>query len=90
MARPIGPKKVQRYSLEVKLKAVKLSQMPGVEVQAVAEALETHPFMLSRWRKEARGIIPVLARRSTPHCSGLGTYRWVVESTDAWIHRIVA
>ncbi|MFN7985509.1 MAG: transposase [Vicinamibacterales bacterium] len=54
MARPIGPKKVQRYSLEFKLKAVKLSQMPGVEVQAVAEALEIHPFMLSRWRKEAR------------------------------------
>lgn len=54
MARTIGPKKVQRYSLEFKLKAVKLSQMPGVEVQAVAEALEIHPFMLSRWRKEAR------------------------------------
>ena len=54
MARPIGPKKVQRYSLEFKLKAVKLSQVPGVGVQAVAEALEIHPFMLSRWRKEAR------------------------------------
>jgi transposase len=49
-----GPKKVQRYSLEFKLKAVKLSQLKGVEVQAVADALEIHPFMLSRWRKEAR------------------------------------
>jgi transposase len=49
-----GPKKVQRYSLEFKLKAVKLSQLKGIEVQAVAEALEIHPFMLSRWRKEAR------------------------------------
>ena len=49
-----GPKKVQRYSLELKLKAVKLSQLKGVEVQAVAEALEIHPFMLSRWRKEYR------------------------------------
>ncbi len=49
-----GPKKVQRYSLEFKLKAVKLSQLKGVEVQAVAEALDIHPFMLSRWRKEAR------------------------------------
>jgi transposase len=45
---------VQRYSLEFKLKAVKLSQLKGVEVQAVADALEIHPFMLSRWRKEAR------------------------------------
>ena len=49
-----GPRKVQRYSVEFKLKAVKLSQLKDVEVQAVAEALEIHPFMLSRWRKEAR------------------------------------
>ena len=33
---------------------MKLSQLKGVEVQAVADALEIHPFMLSRWRKEAR------------------------------------
>ncbi len=43
-----------QYSLEFKLKAVKLSQLKGVEVQAVANALEIHPFMLSRWRKEVR------------------------------------
>ena len=49
-----GPRKVQRYSLEFKLKTVKLSHLQGVEVQAVADALEIHPFMLSRWRKEAR------------------------------------
>ena len=49
-----GPRKVQRYSLEFKLNAVKLSQLKGVEVQAVADALEIHPFMLSRWRKETR------------------------------------
>lgn len=54
MPRRIGPVKVRRYSLEFKLKAVKLSQLKGVEVQAVADALEIHPFMLSRWRKEAR------------------------------------
>ena len=54
MARRVGPKKVRQYSLEFKLKAVKLSQLKGVEVQAVADALEIHPFMLSRWRKEAR------------------------------------
>jgi transposase len=49
-----GPRKVGRYSLEFKLKAVKLSHLPGIEVQAVAEALDIHPFMLSKWRKEAR------------------------------------
>ena len=49
-----GPRKVQRYSLAFKLKAVKLSHLKDVEVQAVADALEIHPFMLSKWRKEAR------------------------------------
>src|SRR5262245_23887407 len=49
-----GPRKVREYSLEFKLQAVRLSQLEGVEVQAVADALEIHPFKLSRWRKEAR------------------------------------
>jgi len=49
-----GPRKVRQYSLEFKLKAVKLSQLTGVQVQAVADALEIHPFRLSKWRKEAR------------------------------------
>jgi transposase len=40
-------------------------------------------------RKELRrrGIRPVLARRNTPHGSGLGKTRWVVERTLAWFHR---
>jgi transposase len=45
---------VQTYSLEFKRTAVLLSRQPGVEVQTVAAALEIHPFMLSRWRKEFR------------------------------------
>jgi transposase len=54
MARIRGPKKVHRYTAEFKLKAVKLSDLGGVQVQDVADALDIHPFMLSRWRKEAR------------------------------------
>jgi transposase len=34
-----------------------------------------------------RGIAPILARRRTPHGSGLGATRWVVERTIAWLHR---
>ncbi|GAA2426250.1 hypothetical protein GCM10010433_27770 [Streptomyces pulveraceus] len=34
----------------------------------------------------ARGIKPVIARRGVPHGSGLGSVRWVVDRTDAWIH----
>ena len=54
MAKPIGPKKVHRYNEAFKATAVKLSQLAGVQVQHVAEALDIHPFMLSRWRKESR------------------------------------
>jgi len=54
MARIKGPRKVHRYSAEFKLKAVKLSRLAGVLVRDVADALDIHPFLLSRWRKEAR------------------------------------
>jgi transposase len=33
----------------------------------------------------ARGITPVLAQRGTAHGSGLGSSRWVVERTLAWL-----
>ena len=63
MGKP-GLKKVHRYSVEFKVTAVKLSRMPGVDVQTVAHALDIHPFMLSRWRKEVRdGVLRGRARR---------------------------
>ena len=49
-----GPQKVKRYALEFKLKAVEMSNQPGVLIQDVAESLCIHPFMLSRWRKEVK------------------------------------
>jgi transposase len=54
MGRATQPPRVHRYSLEFKLTAVKLSHLPGVQVQQVAQALDIHPFMLSRWRKDVR------------------------------------
>lgn len=49
-----GPRTTTRYSGEFKAVAVRLSQPPGVRVKDVAASLYIHPFMLSRWRKEAR------------------------------------
>ena len=49
-----GPRTTYRYSPEFKSTAVRLSQLPGVAVQDVAQSLYIHPFMLSRWRKHAR------------------------------------
>jgi transposase len=40
-----------------------------------------------RRRLRRRGIRPHIARRGTPHGSGLGRYRWVVERTISWFHR---
>ncbi len=54
MPRIKGPRKVRQYSNEFKVTAVRLSYLPGVQVKDVAEELDIHPFMLSRWRKEVR------------------------------------
>ena len=53
-----GPRTTYKYSKQFKATAVRLSELPGVAVQDVAESLYIHPFMLSRWRKQAReGVI---------------------------------
>ena len=53
-----GSRTTTRYSDEFKATAVRLSELPGVRVQDVAASLYIHPFMLSRWRKQAReGLI---------------------------------
>ena len=54
MAKYTKHKKTYKYSNEFKVKAVQLSHLEGVQVQDIAEALDIHPFMLSRWRKEYR------------------------------------
>ena len=42
-----GPRKVRAYSQEFKLTAVRLSQQPGIQVQAVAAGLTwaTFPYL---------------------------------------------
>lgn len=80
MARIKGPRKVGRYTAEFKLKAVKLSQIDGVRVQDVADALEIHPFMLSKWRREVRqGRIRPRAEVKARH-----------EFRDSWQRRLPA
>ncbi|QRP63521.1 transposase [Rhodanobacter sp. FDAARGOS 1247] len=53
-----GPRTTYRYTDQFKATAVRLSQLPGVAVGDIAASLYIHPFMLSRWRKQAReGLI---------------------------------
>lgn len=54
MPRYKNPRKTWQYTDEFKAKAVQLSLLEGIQVKAVAETLDIHPFMLSRWRKEFR------------------------------------
>jgi transposase len=54
MPRYTQPRKTWKYSPDFKIKAVKLSYKAGIQVKEVAEGLDIHPFMLSRWRKEYR------------------------------------
>jgi transposase len=44
----------RRYTDKFKATAVRMSKIPGVMSKDVAEALDIHPLMLSRWRKDYR------------------------------------
>ena len=62
-----GPRAVRKYSDEFKLTAVRLSHRPGLQVKTVAAALEVHPFMLPKWRKDVRdGTIRGRAPKKPP------------------------
>lgn len=54
MPRYTQPKKTWFYPVDFKIKAVELSLKDNVMSKDVAQALDIHPFMLSRWRKEYR------------------------------------
>lgn len=54
MPKYLQPRKTWSYSQDFKIKAVKLSYQGDIQVKQVAEGLDIHPFMLSRWRKEYR------------------------------------
>ena len=40
-----------------------------------------------RQQLRRRGVQAKIARPGSPHGSGLGRYRWVVERTIAWLHQ---
>ena len=62
-----GPRKIAKYGDRFKATAVKLSGLPGVQVQDVAAALDIHPFMLSLWRKQVRdGVIVAASAKISP------------------------
>ena len=77
-----GVQKINRYGLDFKLKAVQMSNQPGVLVKDVAESLCIHPFMMSKWRKQVRdGVLkgkpPLLELQRWPAATAAsGQPRW--------------
>ena len=62
-----NPKRTRQYTNELKAKAVKLIHLSGVSVKGVAEVLDIHPFMLSRWRKESCFVPLVVQQVFSPN-----------------------
>ncbi len=60
MGKATRPRKTNKYTNEFKVKAVQLSCLEDVKIKDIAEALDIHPNMLSRWRIEYKQgkIIP--------------------------------
>ncbi len=54
MPRYNKPRKTWQYTNEFKVKAVQLTYLENVQIKQIAETLDIHPFMLSRWRKKYR------------------------------------
>ena len=54
MAKVNKPRRTWKYSENFKATAVAMSYIEGVKNNDVAEKLDIHPYMLSRWRKEYR------------------------------------
>ena len=62
-----GPRKTRKYGEAFKRTAVRMTQLPVMQVKTVAAGLDLHPFMLSRWRKEVRdGVIRGRLPRRAP------------------------
>jgi hypothetical protein len=53
------------YKYSFKMAAANVANHPEIQTKAVAEALNVHPFMLSRWKKQLKEIL------RTGRC-----YRW--------------
>lgn len=92
------PQEIQKYSTEFKLTAVKLSQQPGLQVKTVAAALEIHPLMLSKWRRDARDgrlggsapmPVPVQLQRESRRLQGLEREHALLQTEHALLKKAI-
>lgn len=55
------------YKYHFKIAAVHTANHPEIQTKAVAEALNIHPFMLSRWKKQMREGVLRKDNEKTPN-----------------------
>ncbi|WP_144775384.1 transposase [Marinobacter maritimus] len=77
-------KKTEKYTTEFKVKAVEWSHQAHRSVKSVAEALDIHPFMLSRWRKEHRE--GEFDAQNRDHKTGTDLFDWLWKPTTKASH----
>jgi len=77
----------QTQLIPVVLDFPRVGGVPGrpQELPDVAYADRGYDSDDTRWLLRWLGIEPVIAKRRTPHGSGLGKVRWVVERTIGWL-----
>ena len=54
MAKRLKNKRVVEYQTAFKLMVVKLTELEGIQSKQICDSLDLHPYMVSRWRKQAR------------------------------------
>jgi hypothetical protein len=64
MAKTTTRRRVNRYTNEFKITAVKMTTLPGTLVQDAAKIHDIHPLMLSGWKKEYREGCPLFLGKS--------------------------
>jgi hypothetical protein len=72
-------------------RAVTAANVPDIlQLEPLVAALPAVAGRPGRPRRKpgaVQGIVAVVAKPGSPHGSGLGVFRWVVERTLAWLHR---
>ncbi|WP_083232721.1 transposase [Endozoicomonas atrinae] len=53
--------KHRTFTNAFRIMAIKLEALPGVMAKDIAEILEIHPFMLSRWKKLSSPLFQTLS-----------------------------
>jgi transposase len=76
------------YNYQFKHTAVSVSNHPDIQTQAVAEALNIHPFMLSRWKKELRDGVMENNDKSARSINELNDARKKIKALEKELKRL--